>query len=254
MADADVKPALRPHERAVPAPAGRPWPEGTPVLYVLRTAGRDRRSHGGFEWPESGPVACPDWSPAAACGNGLHGVPWGVGDLSLLALRDAAATWQVVEVVAAEAVEISGKVKFPRGFVCHSGGQGGALSFLAERRLLAYAASDGYESPASSSGYASPASSSGKYSPASSSGDASPASSSGDESDAKATGENCPVAAVGRRSRVTAGPGGALAAVYYDAAGRPRFAVGYVGEGGVEAGVWYEADPKTGGLVKSPNQ
>ena len=254
MADADVKPALRPRERTTPAPAGRPWPEGTPVLYVLRTADGDRLSRGGFQWPESGPVACPDWSPVAECGRGLHGIPWGVGDLWLLALGDAAATWQVVEVVAAEAVEIFDKVKFPRGFVCYSGAQGGAMALLADRRLLAYAATGGKYSPVSSSGKYSPVSSSGYTSPVSSSGKYSPVSSSGDESHAKATGANCPVAALGRHARVMAGPGGAMAAVYYDAAGRPRFAVGHVGDGGIEAGVWYEADPATGTLKRCDNQ
>jgi len=57
---------------------------------MLRTCNPDGTSHGGFQWPKSGKVVCPDWSPAAACGNGLHGLLWGVGNGSYLNWEDAA--------------------------------------------------------------------------------------------------------------------------------------------------------------------
>ena len=40
---------------------------------ILRTCDANMQSHGGFQWPRSGPVAAPDWNPAPECGNGLHG-------------------------------------------------------------------------------------------------------------------------------------------------------------------------------------
>jgi hypothetical protein len=45
--------------------------------------------------------------------------------------------------------------------------------------------------------------------------------------------------------------GSALSLGYRDAEGRNRIAVGYVGESGIESGVWYAADPKTGRLVQA---
>ena len=50
---------------------------------VLRTVNANGTSEGGFVWPETGPVACPDWDPNIAVPNGLHGALWGEGDGSL---------------------------------------------------------------------------------------------------------------------------------------------------------------------------
>lgn len=67
------------------------------TVLVLRTCAADMTSYGGFKWPESGPVKCSDWSPRAECGNGLHGLLWGVGDGSLVSWAEDA-KWLVVEV------------------------------------------------------------------------------------------------------------------------------------------------------------
>ena len=222
----------------LPAPAGRPWPEGTPVVYAIRASNKDRKAHGGFLWPESGLVEAPDWNPVAECGGGLHGCVWGIGDWSLLRASDPTATWQVVEVPASEVVDLGGKSKFPRCWLVHSGGRTAALCLIAERRMVWMS---GYASPVSSSGYASPVSSSG---------DDSPVSSSGDDSSVLATGRNAAVATCGKRGRASAGPGGVIAIAYHDADGKALgFATGVVGVDGIEAGVWYAADAATGKLV-----
>lgn len=49
---------------------------------VLRTSNKDGKAHGGFQWPASGMVECPDWKDNQACGNGLHGILWPEGDWS----------------------------------------------------------------------------------------------------------------------------------------------------------------------------
>ena len=310
--------------RGIPAPPGRPWPEGTPVIYCLRTSDAERKARGGFQWPESGLCEAPDWKPTANCGNGLHGTPWGIGDLGLLRLADPRATWQVIEVPAAEAIDLGGKAKFPRAWVVYSGGQAGAMKLVAENRLICLAdhqsSTSGYAAPSSTSGYAAPSSTSGNAAPSSTSGDnapsstsgyaapsstsgnaapsstsgdnapsstsgyaapsstsgdnapsstsgdnapsstsgyaapsstsgyAAPSSTSGDNAPAEAKGDNCAVVTCGRYGRAKAGAGGALAVAYYDATDRPRFAVGHVGEDGIEPHVWYEADPTTGKL------
>jgi hypothetical protein len=103
---------------------------GQKVL-VLRTCRADGTSYGGFFWPESGPVDCPDWQPTPECGNGLHGLLWGEGDGTLLNWgKDA--RWKVVEVEDEAIVSLNGKVKFPRGNVLHTGTQETATRFLLE--------------------------------------------------------------------------------------------------------------------------
>ena len=47
---------------------------------ILRTCAADMTSHDGFEWPREGFVSAPDWKATDACGNGLHGLPWGEGN------------------------------------------------------------------------------------------------------------------------------------------------------------------------------
>lgn len=104
--------------------------EETLKTYVLRTSNHDRTSRGGFQWPESGPVECPDWSPEAKCGNGLHGALMGQGD-GILFNWSTHAVWQVVAVDADQIVDLGGKVKFPRGEVIFSGDRKGATDLIA---------------------------------------------------------------------------------------------------------------------------
>src|SRR4029079_16222096 len=92
-------------------PASKPAASGATVL-VMRTCAADMSSHGGFVWPESGPVECKDWNKRAECGNGLHGLLWGSGQYGLLNWS-ADAKWLVVEVPADSIVDLDGKVKFP---------------------------------------------------------------------------------------------------------------------------------------------
>jgi hypothetical protein len=82
------------------------------TLY-LRTTDMDGKSHKGFQWPmEVGAeVAAPDWSPEPVCGEGLHGLPNGLGDGSLLDFGPDA-IWWIVE--AENAVDLDGKHKFEK--------------------------------------------------------------------------------------------------------------------------------------------
>ena len=85
---------------------------------ILRTCSADMRSYGGFQWPRSGPVAAPDWNPAAECGNGLHGFLRGEG-AGDLADWGSDAVWLVAEVETF--VDLGGKVKFPAAEVIFAG-------------------------------------------------------------------------------------------------------------------------------------
>ena len=102
------------------------------TVLVLRTCGADMTSYGGFKWPTSGYAAAPDWNPEHICGNGLHGLLFGVGDGSLLDWS-LDAKWLVCEVDPATVVDLDGKVKFPRCNVLYSGSRPEATRIISER-------------------------------------------------------------------------------------------------------------------------
>jgi len=103
-------------------------------MYILRTCTHKDgklRSYGGFVWPEEGLVEAPDWTPGLAkCGNGLHGLPWGQGDNSLLEREDP--VWLVARVDDADVVKFNGKCTFPRAWVLFVGNEIDARTKLAE--------------------------------------------------------------------------------------------------------------------------
>jgi len=101
-------------------------------VLVVRTCCADMTAYGGFRWPESGPVMCPDWDPQPDCGGGLHGLAWGVGEGSLLDWSDDA-RWLLVEAPAEGLVDLRGKIKFPAGRVVACGDRAAVLAEL-ERR------------------------------------------------------------------------------------------------------------------------
>src|SRR5580692_11342318 len=197
---------------------------------VLRTCDANMKAaHKDFVWPRSGPVECPDWDPKPKCGNGLHGLPWGAGDWSLLSSVEDA-VWMVVEVPTSEIVRIDqAKVKFPRGNVVFTGSRveatirvlcgseamsqafrdaekwtkdhEGTSSTAASSGTYSTAASSGNSSTAASSGNSSKAASSGTYSTAASSGTSSTAASSGTYSTAASSGTYSTAASSGNSSK-----------------------------------------------------
>jgi hypothetical protein len=104
-------------------------PGGVRTFLALRTCASDMTSHGGFRWPERGPVVAPDWDPKPVCGGGLHGLKWGEGSGLLVSWHDKA-KWLVVEVVEGTEVDLGGKVKFPAGTVVFCGDRRGATDYI----------------------------------------------------------------------------------------------------------------------------
>jgi len=99
-------------------------------VLILRTCAADMTAHGGFTWPESGPVEAPDWNPEPECGGGLHGFLWGEGDGNLADWSESV-KWLIVRVLAADVVAIDAcKVKFPRGEVVFVGDRLAATNYL----------------------------------------------------------------------------------------------------------------------------
>jgi hypothetical protein len=118
-------------------------------------------------------------------------------------------------------------------------------------------AASGDSSKLAASGDSSKLAASGNYSKLAASGDGSKLAASGYSSKLAASGYNSQLAASGDGSVVSAssynstaiaGKDGAICLAYWDG-NRPRFAIGYVGEDGIEAGVAYKADVATGKLV-----
>jgi hypothetical protein len=193
-------------------------------VLVLRTCNADMTSHGGFKWPDKGEVTCPDWDSEPVCGNGLHGLPWGKGNWSLLS-SDRDAIWQVVEVDTCGLVDIGGeKSKFRSGKVIFSGAMAQAVTMVLchpdamqgadniSSGDYSTAASSGDGSTAASSGALSTAASSGARSTAASSGARSTAASSGARSTAASSGARSTAASSGARSTAASSGDGSTAA------------------------------------------
>ena len=194
-------------------------------VLVLRTCNADMTSRNGFKWPKRGPVSCNDWDPAPRCGNGLHGLAWGIGNAELMDWsRDA--VWLVVGVKSSEMVDVGGKVKFPRGYVMYRGNRADAVLKIQKTspdpKLCA-----GSTATAGDAGTAT-------------AGDA-----------GTATAGYAGTATAGYAGTVTAGDGGIIQRKYWDdKADRHRIATAYPGEDGIKPNVpysyeidrgWYEA-------------
>jgi len=185
----------------------------TDYVHVLRTCAANMTSHGGFRWPEAGPVEAPDWSDDGECGGGLHGLLRGEGDGGLLNWNSVA-RWLVVRVRAADVRDLGDKVKFPRGEVVHVGDRHSAAALIASlhpeaRAIVGYTATAGFGGTATSGDYG--RSTSGYYG----------TSTSGDGGTA------------------ASGDGGIIVIWRY-AGGRRRLVVGYVGENGIKPNVAYK--------------
>src|SRR5574343_417766 len=100
-------------------------------ILVLRTTETDSgASHYGFVWPKSGMATAPDWNSKADCGGGLHGLPRGCGDGSLLDWSETAAA-QIVRVnITEKYFEFDGKCKFESGEVVYFGKLREAIEIL----------------------------------------------------------------------------------------------------------------------------
>ena len=179
-------------------------------VLVLRTSNKDRISHNGFQWPESGPVEAPDWSPEPICGRGLHGALWGEGNGSLFNWVEDA-TWQVVEVLEKDIVDLGGKIKFPQGNVVFSGSREGATNFLLANGGQGKAVIGAWVANPSSNGHAT----AGDYG----------------------------TATAGIGGTATAGRDGKISIDYWDGT-RSRTKGGYIGEEGLLPNVPYKLDYK----------
>ena len=95
---------------------------------MLKTVDDDMTSYNGFKWKKRGMVTCSDWENTPKCGNGLHGLPMGIGDSELLSW-DRSAKWLVFEALGGY-IEFSDKAKCEKARVLFCGDRKGATDYL----------------------------------------------------------------------------------------------------------------------------
>jgi hypothetical protein len=260
------------------------------TVLVLRTCNAELKAqHNDFQWPESGSVEAPDFSPEPVCGYGLHGLLWGEGDGSLLNWDDSA-KWLVVAVPADSIVSLDGgeKVKFPRGEVVYCGNREGATQLIhaehagpivgltlqsnAQRNTVCTGyrgtatagnygtATAGYRGTATAGNYGTATAgyrgtaTAGNYGTATAGYRGTATAGYRGTATAgyrgTATAGNYGTATAGEGGTATAGEGGTLDVQWHDGK-RYRRSVAYVGEGGIKPDTKYKLDAK-GAFVEVP--
>jgi hypothetical protein len=226
-------------------------------VLILKTVDKDLRSYNGFQWPESGMVAAPDWNPVAECGGGLHGFLWGCGDATL-ASGGEDAKWLVFAADSTDVIELSGKVKVPGGKVLLVGTKDEALAFLdangCSDKPVIYASRTAGDRGTATAGYAGTATAG--YAGTATAGYRGTAT-AGNRGTATAgyagtatagyagtaTAGYAGTATAGNRGTATAGEKGRIQIARWDTkAERKRLVVGYPGENGIRANKPYKLD------------
>ena len=195
--------------------------------YILKSIPANGKAYGGFVWPtEPGAiVTAPDWDSQPECGGGLHGALNGAGDGSLFCW-DHDAIWIVAEIVGDEIVDLGGKVKVRQCRIIIAGAREDATGYLVANgsAVIGGTATAGYGGTATAG-----------YGGTATAGDGGTAT-AGDRGTATAGDHG--TATAGDRGTATAGDGGTIVVKWF-VRGRPRIAIGYVGEDGIEPNVAY---------------
>ena len=199
------------------------WTNSGEKVLLVKCVDKQGRSHNNFQWPSSGEVITPNWSPEPTCeSGGLFGWPWGL-NLGEGKSQDYSGTWIVFAAVPANVIDLGGKAKAgPSAEVLYYGDWQGALEFTrsgreawlehtfeAVRKKAAESketSSTGECGAASSTGWSGAASSTGWSGAASSTGECGAASSTGSRGAASSTGECGAACITGNDSTLEVGP------------------------------------------------
>ena len=95
---------------------------------MLKTVHNNMTSYNGFKWKKRGIITCSDWKNTGECGNGLHGLPMGIGSGSFL-LWNESAKWIVFEALGGY-IEFDGIAKCESAKVLFCGDRKGATDYL----------------------------------------------------------------------------------------------------------------------------
>ena len=206
------------------------WTNGGTRALMLRFVDAGHRSYNNFQWPKEigAEVTAPDWNPAAVCGGGFHGWPWGVGMGSGKTPVFVDVHWQVVSYDPKDAVWIEdSKVKIRTGKLEYVGSWWGALAKVEAGRTAwiqqaasGAASATGWRGAASATGWRGAASATGERGAASATGERGAASATGASGAASATGGSGAASATGESgaASATGGSGAASATGWRGAA------------------------------------
>jgi hypothetical protein len=209
------------------------------ITYMLRCCDSQRRAHGGFVWPESGPVEAPDWQPTQECGHGLHGWLMGAGDASAsINHSDPNAVWLVCAVFADDAIDLNSKVKVPRAWVTYSGTRDAAVQQIVDLCGVGvvYATATAGARGTATAGDAGTATAGARGTATAGARGTATAGDAG-----TATAGYAGTATAGARGTATAGEGGIIAIRRWNSK-RWRIEVAHVGEDGIEPNRPYRLD------------
>jgi hypothetical protein len=211
------------------------WKNADGEVLIVKCADKDGRGYGGFQYPSEigGIVEAPDFKATNACGNGIHGWPWGLGlgDGKDPDYREG--VWYVIGVKADIVGQLEGgsKCKFKAGIVRYRGQWVGALAFtLQGRTAWIEHASSGAASATGGSGAAS---------------------ATGWRGAASATGECSAAIVTGRFGQARSGEGGCIALAWLNPkTKRNEMRCATTGkEGQLKADTWYSID-ESGNFVE----
>jgi hypothetical protein len=181
---------------------------------MLRYVSSDNKSYGDFQWPsEVGmEVTAPDWNPAAVCGGGFHGWPWGIGIGTGKGPVFVDVNWQVISYDPKDSVWVENeKVKIRTGKIEYIGSWWKALAIIEAGRTAwiqqaasGAASATGARGAASATGARGAASATGARGAASATGWSGAASATGWSGAASATGDSGAASATGDRGAASA--------------------------------------------------
>jgi hypothetical protein len=191
------------------------WTNGGDRALMVRFVDANDKSYGGYQWPTAPgvEVTAPDWNPAAVCGGGFHGWPWGIGIGSGKEPVFIDTHWQVVSYDPKDAVWVENeKVKIRSGRVEYVGLWWKALEIIETGRtawiqqavVAAGASATGLSGAASATGLSGAASATGPRGAASATGPSGAASATGPRGAASATGWRGAASATGPRGAASA--------------------------------------------------
>ena len=230
------------------------WPTTADGKYlVLRTVDADWRSHGEFRWRKTVETVASDWdpNPDRDCGGGLHGLMWGCGDAGLLSSAPDA-VWLVVAVRPTDVAnpDQPHEVRFRAGRVRHHGTRDGAVDYLMAHGAVGLSVVYGRhmvpDSGTATAGYCGTATA-GYWGTATAGNWGTATAGNWGTATAgyhgTATAGNDGTATAGYHGTATAGNWGTLIITWYDGS-RPRRAVGYIGENGLQPDTPYRVNER----------
>ena len=202
------------------------WTHDEGYVLLVKVVNPDGTSYGGFQWPDSGPVAPAQWSREPTCNSGgLFGWPWGL-HINTGKIGRATDRWIVFRAKPSNVIAADGKAKAVPGEdgelpeVLFAGSMAAAMAFTMRGRVAwieacsrGSASATGHDGSASASGDGGSTSASGYGGSASASGYGGSASATGTRGSASATGTGGSASATGHDGSASAtGPGGIASA------------------------------------------